>query len=56
MNPTPSVQVFMTQLLHLVAKLLGERAHCQIIITMKDGVLTPVHVNRSFLPGDLPKV
>lgn len=56
MNATPSVQVFMTQLARIVAALLGSHAHAQIIIIVKDGALMPVHINQTYLPGDLPKV
>lgn len=56
MNATPSISVFMTQLGRLISVLLGERAHVQIIITLKDGSPQLVHVNRSYLPSDLPKV
>ena len=37
-------------------QLLAERAHVQIVITVKDGALQPVHINRTYLPGDLPKL
>lgn len=55
MNATPSVQVFWTMLGNMFVRLLGQRAHAQIIITVKDGTIQLVHVNQTFLPSDLPK-
>ncbi|HEV3059586.1 MAG TPA: hypothetical protein VGY48_15155 [Vicinamibacterales bacterium] len=46
----------MTNLARLISVLLGQRAHAQIVIVVKDGQLQPVHVNQTFLPGELPKV
>lgn len=56
MQPSPPVQVFWQLLGRLFVQLLGERAHVQIIITLRDGAIQPVHINRTFQPGDLPKV
>jgi len=54
--PTPSLQVFVVQVGRLLDMLLKQRAHAQIVIIVKDGQLQPVHVNQTFLPGELPKV
>jgi hypothetical protein len=56
MNATPSLPVFVTQLGHILAALLGKRAHAQITIIVKDGAIQPVHINQTFLPSELPKV
>jgi len=56
MNPTPSVNVFWSMLGRVLVHLLGTRAHAQIVITVKDGTLQPIHINQTYLPGDLPKV
>lgn len=40
----------------MLTQLLGERAHCDIVITLKDGGIQMVRVNRSYLPSELPKV
>ena len=53
---TPTLQAFLTQLGRLLQVFIGQRAHVQIVIAVKDGQLQVVHVNQSFLPGDLPKV
>ena len=56
MNPSPSVNVFWTMLGRVLVQLLGERANAQIVITLKDGSIQPVHINRTYLPSELPKV
>lgn len=55
MTPTPSLAVFASQLARLLAALQAEHAHGQVVIVLKDGQIQIVHVNRSFMPGDLPK-
>lgn len=54
--PTPPLVVFCNALGRLIAQFLSERAHVEIRLVMKDGKLQPVHIARSFLPDDLPKV
>lgn len=56
MNPTPSQNVFWVMLGRIFVQLLGERAHAQIVITVKDGAIQPIHINRTYLANDLPKV
>lgn len=53
---TPPLVVFCNALGRLIAQFLSERAHVEIRLVMKDGKLQPVHIARSFLPDDLPKV
>lgn len=55
MQAPPAVN-FWTALGRLVAQLLDERAHVQVVLTLKDGSIQLVAVNRTFLPSDLPKV
>jgi len=45
---------FWTSLGKLVVRLLRERAHGEIVITIQDGNLRLVRVNRNYLPTDLP--
>jgi hypothetical protein len=54
--PTPGINVFWAMLGRVIAKMLGERAHADIIITIKDGSVQMVRVNRSYLPGSLPQL
>ena len=52
----PPLNFFIQKLMRLITVLSGEKAHVQIIITLKDGVPQQVHVNRSYLPDNLPQV
>ena len=40
----------------LVLRLLHERGHGQIVITIHEGKLTLVEVNRKYLPAKIPEV
>jgi hypothetical protein len=42
------------KLARIVVKLCAQRAHCDIVITVKDGSVQMVRVNQSFLPNALP--
>ncbi len=55
-STTPPLVVFCNALGRLIAQFLAERAHVEIRLIMKDGKMQPVHIARSFLPDDLPKV
>lgn len=55
-GPTPGYPVFWTILGRILAKLLGDRQHGDLIISFKDGQVTLVRVNTSYLPGSLPQV
>jgi len=55
-SPTPSLQVFVAQLGRILQALLAGRAHAHIVIIVKDGTLSQVQINNTYLPGDLPKV
>lgn len=39
----------------IVQQLLTTRAHAEIVITVKAGVVQPVRVNQTFLPEQLPR-
>jgi hypothetical protein len=54
--PTPGFPVFWTMFGRIVAQMLGERAFAEIVVTLKDGNIQFVRVNRTYLPGNLPKV
>lgn len=40
----------------LVQALLKERAHAEVILTIRDGKIQLVRINRSYQPGNLPDV
>jgi hypothetical protein len=40
----------------MLARLLTEHAHAEIVIAVQDGVVRLVRVNRSYLPTKLPEV
>jgi hypothetical protein len=40
----------------IIQQFVSEKAHVQIVLTLKDGVILPVQVNRSFRPDELPKL
>lgn len=54
--PAPGLPVFMTLLGRILAKFLAGRQHGDIIITFKDGKVTLVRIQTSYLPGSLPQV
>lgn len=53
-RPQGSFDVWWLRLGRLVVKLCAQRAHCDIIITVKDGSPQMIRVNQSFLPSQLP--
>lgn len=55
-SAAPSFPVFWNVLGRLVVGMLGQRAHGDVIITLKDGKVQLVRVHRSYLPADLPQV
>lgn len=54
--PDPPFVAFWQSLGQLVAKLLGTHAHAEIRIVVKDGKMQPLHIARSYLPGDVTKI
>jgi hypothetical protein len=54
--PAPGFQVFWTMLGRIVMKLMSERAHGDVIITIKDGVPQMVRLHTSYLVNQLPRV
>jgi hypothetical protein len=40
----------------VVSRLIGERAHAEVVLVMAEGKLQRVRINRSFLPGDIGAV
>lgn len=40
----------------IVMKQCQQKAHCDVVITLKDGSVQLVRVNESFLPTTLPDV
>lgn len=54
--PTPGFGVFWALLGRIVQKLMADRTHGDVIITMKDGTIQLVRVHTSYLPGQLPRV
>ena len=47
---------FMERLTKLIGRLAGSKAHAEIVVTIQDGTVKYVRVNRGFLPDDLPDV
>jgi hypothetical protein len=54
--PTPALPVWLTFFGRFITQLLGERAHCDVVLQLKDGKIALMRVNRSYLPADLPRV
>lgn len=54
--PSPGFPVFWTVLGRIVVKLLADRSHGDVIITIKDGHVQLVRLHTSYLPNQLPKV
>lgn len=59
--PAPSPRVdtfaqFSTQLVRMVRQLMAEHAHADVVVTIKDGAIQVIRVNRSYLPDKLPQV
>ena len=54
--PTPGFAVFLSKINRMVAKLVAERAHCDLVIQFRDGKIELVRVNQSLLPNQLPDV
>ena len=55
-TPQPSFPVFVGIFARFVAQLLAERAHATVQLTLKDGHIQLVRVDRSYLPGQLPRL
>ena len=47
---------FATKLVRLVRQLMAEHAHVNVVVTIKDGSIQVVRVDRSYLPDKLPEV
>lgn len=54
-QPT-GIAVFLRMFERIVLRLLGDRAHADIILTVKDGKVQLVRINQSYLPDALPRV
>jgi len=52
----PDIQTFVIKLGRLIARLILERAHVDIVITVQDGNIRLVRTNRTYLPDNLPDV
>ena len=52
--PQVPIVTFWNNLGAVLARLLSERAHADITITVRDGHIQRTNVNRSYLPGSLP--
>jgi hypothetical protein len=48
------IDVWWMRLGRIVVKLCAQRAHCDVVITIKDGSIQLVRVNQSFQPNGLP--
>ena len=54
-KPT-TFQQFWATLAANVLRLLANKSHCNVTITLKNGAIQNVRFDQSFLPGDLPPV
>jgi hypothetical protein len=54
-KPT-TFQQFWAALATNVLRLLANKAHCNVTITLKNGTIQNVRFDQSFLPGDVPPV
>jgi len=54
-QPPTSLQVLGGIVWRIVTNLCTARAHCDVIITIKDGRVQFVRVNQTFLPEQLPR-
>lgn len=54
--PTPTVeqQATLQKALRLVLQLMNEKAHGQVTITLRDGNIQVLNVQRAYLPKNLP--
>ena len=52
----PPVTIFWAALSRLFARLLGENAHADLVVTVRDGKVVLVRVDRRYLPQDIPQV
>jgi len=48
--------VFAERLTKLISRLAQGKAHAEITVTIQDGTIKYVRVNRGFLPSDVPDV
>lgn len=48
------LQQFWANLGHMVAELLKQRAHVNIVIVIKDGAIQQVRRDQSYLPENIP--
>jgi hypothetical protein len=49
-------QLFAMSLTKLIAHMIKERAHGQVVISFHQGVIPFVEVQRKYRPGDIPQV
>jgi hypothetical protein len=54
-QPRTSMQVLGSIVWQIVTRLANQHAHCDVIITLKDGKVQFVRVNQTFLPEQLPR-
>lgn len=47
--------VFWSLLGKLVARMMKEHAHAEVVLIMHEGSIRQVRINRSYLPGNLPE-
>lgn len=54
--PQPGFDVFVALLGRIMAKLVRDRAHCDVVVQIRNGKVELVRLNSSFLPSQLPHV
>jgi hypothetical protein len=46
---------FATKLLKLIGRLIANKAHAQVVITIREGKVQLISVNHTYLPDNLPE-
>jgi len=54
-NPHAALPPFATKLLKLLGRLIANKAHAQVTITIRDGKVQLIGVNTTYVPDSLPE-
>lgn len=46
---------FAVKLLKLIGRLISDKAHAQVIVTIRDGKVQFIGVNQTYVPDNLPE-
>jgi hypothetical protein len=53
-NPTPEQQQALQKVMRYLLRLMSEKAHCQVLVTLRDGNIQLLNEQRARLLKDLP--